>query len=359
MSLLCCFSSMASNGPDISLTLDSSATSFLNGQLLDDTRNPLYTIETVESVTRITSTQVQRDRRRGTRAVTNTVASIQWPQRHTFVSNKKCGVNMLPDASVTMNGTTTPARRLLRLRKLVLDGTSYKFRIDGYTPTFRWKRQAGQHNLYVSGLRQRLATLSCDVLTSTFMLEITGASIPSYHAQDRPGSVSSILLDHIVLTAMLLVTPPLEWRRECGATATRLTTTTTDSSFSEDHPPAFVYFSSAQSPSREQRAPRDPFDDCHGTAMRAVSLSSPISLTPVVQRNSESQDLSLRRHPSATSTASSRTLVHNLINTVFSAVHSDQTAMFESTTDVTDSRRTSYYGQSIESHNAPPPYQRA
>jgi hypothetical protein len=111
---------MASNGPDISLTLDSSATSFLNGQLLDDSRNPLYNIETVESVTRIMATRIQQDRRRGSRAVTSTVASIQWPHRHTFVSNEKRGANMLPDASVTMNGTTVPARRLLRLRKLVL-----------------------------------------------------------------------------------------------------------------------------------------------------------------------------------------------------------------------------------------------
>jgi hypothetical protein len=190
------------------------------------------------------------------------------------------------------------------------------------------------------------------------MLEVIGVSIPSYHAQDGPGSISSILLDHIVVTAMLLVTPPLEWRRECGATATRITTTTT-SSFDDEQPSTFVYFSSAQSPSREQRAVHDPFDDCQSTPMRAVGLDSPISIIPAAHRNSGSQDLNLRRHPSVTSTASSQTLVHNLINTVFSAVASHQTPMFESTTDVTTSRRTSYYGQSIESHNAPPPYQRA
>jgi hypothetical protein len=58
-----------------------------------------------------------------------------------------------------------------------------------------------------------LAELTSDTLTASAELGIYGAFIPSHHNQDQPGSVSSVLLDYIVLTALLLVTPLREWTR--------------------------------------------------------------------------------------------------------------------------------------------------
>lgn len=97
--------------PDVTLALDSSATSFLNGQLVDQSGHPLYTIETAEAYTIITSARQQHSRRRH---ASNTVASIQWPRRFSGIRD-----SMTPDPLVTMNGETLPSGRLLRRRKLI------------------------------------------------------------------------------------------------------------------------------------------------------------------------------------------------------------------------------------------------
>ena len=58
-----------------------------------------------------------------------------------------------------------------------------------------------------------MAELTSDTLTARLELNIYGAFLPSHHNQDQPGSVSSVLLDYTVLTALLLVTPLREWTR--------------------------------------------------------------------------------------------------------------------------------------------------
>ena len=58
-----------------------------------------------------------------------------------------------------------------------------------------------------------MAELTSDTLTANLELNIYGAFIPSHHNQDQPGSVSSVLLDYTVLTALLLITPLREWTR--------------------------------------------------------------------------------------------------------------------------------------------------
>jgi hypothetical protein len=105
--------------PDITLAIDPSATSFLNGQLMDQSGHPLYTIETAEAYTILTSTRQQRQSQRRSRSST-AVASIQWPRRFTTPANAgdKSKVTA-PDALVTVNGETIPSGRLLRRRKLV------------------------------------------------------------------------------------------------------------------------------------------------------------------------------------------------------------------------------------------------
>ena len=67
--------------------------------------------------------------------------------------------------------------------------------------------------LRATGIRSLLAELTSDTLTAELELAVYGAFIPSHHNQDQPGAVASVLLDYIVLTALLLVTPLREWTR--------------------------------------------------------------------------------------------------------------------------------------------------
>ncbi|KIM31402.1 hypothetical protein M408DRAFT_327622 [Serendipita vermifera MAFF 305830] len=376
-SFICCSVDMVLDEPDVELVLDSSATSFLSGQLVDQTGSPLYIIETAEGHTVITSTRQTPSRRRtSARHTSNTVASIQWPRR---ISNNAA---ITADALVTVDGETLPSGRLLRRRKVVGDGKSYKFRITGYKPTFRWKRQGRQYQLFATGIKRPIATLSSDCLTSTFRLQITGAAIPSYHNQDRPGLVSSVLLDRIVLTSLLLVTPFAEWRRVCGATATRTTISTISSEGDDDAPAAFVYAAPVT-------AGRNPFDDdCHPHIPTPLPLTIPAPLpsatlprraAPLTHQNialnrqsnnpmrHRDASLELQRQPSIASSSSSRTLVQNLVRTVLASISSDQSSLFtSSSTDVLSSEgtpsmtMTGRYGVSTASLvTPPPPYDRS
>ncbi|KAG8785501.1 hypothetical protein FRB91_000717 [Serendipita sp. 411] len=346
-SLLCgCISRMTAGEPDVILSLDSSATSFLEGNLVDQSGNTLYTIETADSLTKLMAPQRQsQQRRRGQRldaARSNgVVASIQWPSRYIHVPQRGTHTIAVPDALVTLNGETVPSGRLLRHRKLVLDGRSHKFRIDGYKPTFRWKRQGKQYCLYATGNRQEIASLSSDSVTATFRLEVTGTYLPSYHSQDQPGVVSSVLLDHIVLTSLLLVTPPLEWRRAVGATATRMTGISEESEWEE--PSAFIY-----TPSRFDDNCRNRPHFVVGTP--AVTLPPSTNTQPRLSEHSPHEQIALTRQPSITSSASSRTLVQSLIQNVLASISSSRSSASYSTDDV-----SSYYGPSTVSWQTPPP----
>jgi hypothetical protein len=91
MAFLCCCTSFARSAmPDLSLSLVSSSNTFLNGLVVDtDTRKPVYSIDTVESLTSITRKTAPTAARRGSRAPSHTgsgaslipVASVQWPER--------------------------------------------------------------------------------------------------------------------------------------------------------------------------------------------------------------------------------------------------------------------------------------
>lgn len=369
---------MAFKDPDVVLTLDPAATSVLEGQLLDQSGNPLYHIETADAHTKLTPAHsYQRSNQRRNAAMSP--MSIRWPQRYSMLTTNGDTKVSAPDAMVTVNGETMGAKRLLRCRKLVTlvtlyrcflytnachsDGKSYKFRIDGYKSTFRWKRKGRQYSvsrylggtspfspeyqLFVSGYRSAIATLSCDYLTATFRLEIYGTSIPSYHGQDRPGFVSSILLDYIVLTALILVTPPLEWRRVCGTTATR-TTAQSFNSESMEEPTAFVYSDT------RQRHPINLFDTSCTPLMQEISGRTFAHPSSTAYASTDMGSMELLRYPSRTATSSSRTLVQSLARTVLASISSDDSSSFFATEDA-----SSYYGHSILSQSAPPPYEPA
>ena len=103
--------------PDIALCLESSATSLLAGQLLDQSGRTLYQIDTADAFTKISPVHSSRTRRS---TQTSNIMSIRWPQRYSLhASNNGQVVASAPDALVTVNGETTAAKRLLRRRKLV------------------------------------------------------------------------------------------------------------------------------------------------------------------------------------------------------------------------------------------------
>jgi hypothetical protein len=192
--------------------------------------------------------------------------------------------------------------------------------------------------------------LHCDVFTATFRLEITGATIASYHSQDQPGAISSILLDHIVLTALLLVTPPLEWRRIAGAAATRTSISEEDDL---EEPEAFVFSGAFQD------------DDCHiHPDMREALRRSQMLAREREHRREFNHEgplqpmeihiSGLRRSGSLASSASSRTLVQNIVGTILQTLSSSGSQTWSDTGSYLDSSTsgTSYV-------TPPPPYEHA
>ena len=114
MAFLCCCSSFTrSQMPDLSLSLLSSSNTFLIGLIVDkDTRKPVYSIDTVESITSVVRqtapTTPHRARESRTRSHTpappsqSLVASVQWPERSPHIVPLHPGV---PRSSTLVNPT--------------------------------------------------------------------------------------------------------------------------------------------------------------------------------------------------------------------------------------------------------------
>lgn len=323
---LCCFSAAAmSDDPDVTLSLDPSATSFLDGDLVDPSGRAIYTIETADALTKLSSVHSSRSRRHSANSTSSVVASIRWPSRLEPSNGRGSSPVIAPDAMVSVHGNTIPSGRLLRPRKLVTDGKSHKFRIDGYKPTFRWKRTGKYYTLFATGHKRPIAKLTSDHLTATYRLQVTGTTLASYHSQDGHGAVSSVLLDHIVLTSLLLVTPPLEWRRISGATATRTSIVTGTDDFEFEEPAAFIYTPSSH--------PRNPFLDGAQCRPSYFVGGLPTMAPPpphLFATEERDNSLELRRQASTTSSASSRTLVQSLVHRVLASVSSNDSRLFPS-----------------------------
>ena len=148
MAFLCCCSSFTrSQMPDLSLSLVSLSNTFLIGQILDtDSRKPVYSIDTVESLTSILrhtspTTAQHRGRARENRTRSHIasppsqslVASVQWPERspHIVPLRPRPGA---PRSNTAANptrdedgvhvhlddGSVTPLPRFLRRRSQAL-----------------------------------------------------------------------------------------------------------------------------------------------------------------------------------------------------------------------------------------------
>ena len=145
MAFLCCCSSFSrSQMPDLSLSLVSSSSTFLIGLIVDkDTRKPLYSIDTVESLTSIlrqtVPTTAHRGRARDNRARSHTespppqslVASVQWPERSPHIVPLRPGaLRSTTVANPTRDedgvrihlddGSVTPLPRFLKRRSQAL-----------------------------------------------------------------------------------------------------------------------------------------------------------------------------------------------------------------------------------------------
>jgi hypothetical protein len=144
MAFLCCCSSFARSQkmPDLSLSLVSSSNSFLNALIVDkDSRKPVYSIDTVESLTTImrqtAPTAAHRGREPRTRSHTGSppsqslVASVQWPERSPHIVPLRAGppqsgtiVNPTRDEDAVRvhldDGSATPLPRFLKRRSQAL-----------------------------------------------------------------------------------------------------------------------------------------------------------------------------------------------------------------------------------------------
>lgn len=103
---------MPHSDPDVVLSIDGGATSFLNTSILDTAGRIMYNVDTFENHTRLTTPAATPTRRRtGAQPASVQVASIRWPQRAS---------HNLSGAVVSLNGSTENAGRFLNKRKLIL-----------------------------------------------------------------------------------------------------------------------------------------------------------------------------------------------------------------------------------------------
>lgn len=111
--LCCCMSLSRSQMPDLSLSLVSSSDTFLNALIVDkDTRKPVYSIDTVESLTSIVRRTPPIPAHRGREHRTcahiasstsqSLVASVQWPERSPHIVPLRPGA---PQSSKLVNPT--------------------------------------------------------------------------------------------------------------------------------------------------------------------------------------------------------------------------------------------------------------
>ncbi|KIM83210.1 hypothetical protein PILCRDRAFT_819446 [Piloderma croceum F 1598] len=182
------------------LTLKLSSSSFLDSKVHDGlSDNPLYTIETGS-----TSTSVLRyDPWEGH----TKVADIRWPERMPIRGK---GKESLQGVAVEMNGSRTKAVEQF-LKHGTLSG-SRKFVIPDYPHPFKWRRSGSSYHCTTVSVKGPVATLDgAEPSVPPRIRVFEPLLIQDTRPQLDRGGVSLSLLDHLLITALLLVTDAEEW----------------------------------------------------------------------------------------------------------------------------------------------------
>ncbi|KAF7965166.1 hypothetical protein HWV62_45276, partial [Athelia sp. TMB] len=183
------------------LTLKLSSPSFLDSSVSDGlSDNALYTIKTTSTCTTI----LRNDPWEGT----NKVADIRWAKKSAMKGKSK---DSLQGSVVEMigSGRTKPVEQFLKFGAL---SGARSFFLPSYPHPFKWKRSGPTYHCTTSSIKGPVASMDAAVSSVPPRIRV----FESLLVQDtRPqldrGGVSLNLLDHLLITALLLVTEPEEW----------------------------------------------------------------------------------------------------------------------------------------------------
>ncbi|KAH7888846.1 hypothetical protein F5I97DRAFT_1925404 [Phlebopus sp. FC_14] len=183
------------------LTLKLSSPSFLDAVAMDlASDRPLYSVETVNSSTTIWRSDPWDGSAK--------IADIRWPRE---LPLKGKGRDNTHGALVQMNGS-----RWKETSSFLKDGSigcSRKFHIPHHPHTLKWKRADNVYQCTTvtsKGPVATLETLADDTAPTLKVFETLGNLHESMPQLDHAG-ISLSLLDHLFVTALLLVTEPEDW----------------------------------------------------------------------------------------------------------------------------------------------------
>ncbi|KAJ7594551.1 hypothetical protein C8J56DRAFT_1161150 [Mycena floridula] len=182
------------------LTLKLSSPSYLDSLVFDDLHHhPFYTIST-----KGTTTLIERaDRWQGkTKA-----AEIQWPHLPTRGKGKDSeGVLVQMKGGRLRSGAEF-------LRSGTLSSTPRKFNIPGYSKPLKWKQVGNSYWCVTASLKGPIATLDPALESVPPRLKIFETLYDKHDPQPLlvHHGVSILLLDHLLLSSLLLVTDIQEW----------------------------------------------------------------------------------------------------------------------------------------------------
>ncbi|KAF8520364.1 hypothetical protein BU17DRAFT_88953 [Hysterangium stoloniferum] len=198
-----------SPSPTTLLTLRLSSPSFLE-TILTDNNQPVYSTETSENTTSLFRCHPYHG--------LTPVANIHWPKR---ASPKGKGKDF-SSAQIFMDGSLTSEDDLLKRNclntyvppsaypfcKLISRCSSRKFRIPGHSGALKWRRVQGVFQCVTSS-GTPVAVFEPPILTARARMHVfvpTLSGLPEIHS-----GVSSVLVDYLIVTVLLLITHPEDW----------------------------------------------------------------------------------------------------------------------------------------------------
>ncbi|KIJ18892.1 hypothetical protein PAXINDRAFT_166831 [Paxillus involutus ATCC 200175] len=191
---------MASRGPPL-LHLNLSSQSFLDALAMDvASEKPLYSVETVGSSTTIWRSDPWDGSAK--------IADIRWPKELPLKGKARDNTN---STMVQMNGS-----RWKETTSFLKHGSlkcSRKFSIPHHPHFLKWKRSGNTYQCTTPTCRGAVATLESfdeDTAPKLKVFENLGSFHESVPQLDHAG-ISLSLLDHLFVTALLLVTEPDDW----------------------------------------------------------------------------------------------------------------------------------------------------
>ncbi|EPQ57102.1 hypothetical protein GLOTRDRAFT_127479 [Gloeophyllum trabeum ATCC 11539] len=191
------------------LTLTLSSPSFLDTAITDElTDNPVYVIETSGRTTSILRTNTAQ-------GGYTKAASIRWPNPEKGKGKKKANVNdilvwigkssWMGSEEFFVFGTTFTESCLFSTRK---------FMLQDYPDRLKWKHVGSAYHCVTNNVKGPVAVLEPSTLTSPTRLKVFETL---FKRGDGPKidyrAIPIVLIDHLIITAFLLMTDVEEWEK--------------------------------------------------------------------------------------------------------------------------------------------------